>query len=141
MLLLALDMPYREIQFTNQCYYHIFNRGINSQSIFLDDRDYQRALELAQYYKYSSSKTRFSQLIRQPRELKLDNLAKLTKEENYLVEIIAYCLMPSHFHLLLRQEEENGISKFLADFQNSFGNRKIKNQPSSIFVVIVSRIY
>lgn len=133
MLLLAPDMPYRETQFENQHYYHIFNRGINSQTIFSDDRDYQRALELVQYYRFSSSKTRFSQLIRQPRELKLDSLDKLTKEGNCLVEVLAYCLMPSHFHLLLKQEQESGISKFLADFQNSytryFNTRHIKFGP------------
>lgn len=132
-LLSALDMTYRDVEFENNHYYHIFNRGINSQTIFQDDNDYQRALELISYYKFSSSKIRFSQLIKQPKELKLKNYTRLTQEQKHLVEIIAYCLMPSHFHLLLKQQTENGISKFLADFQNSytryFNTRHIKFGP------------
>jgi putative transposase len=36
------------------------------------------------------------------------------------VTVIAYCLMPNHFHLVLRQNEDGGISQYLADFQNSY---------------------
>lgn len=132
-LLLALNMPYREFQFENQHHYHIFNRGINSQIIFSDDKEYQRALELISYYKFSSPKIKFSQLIRQPQEIKSNNLNRIITEAKCLVQVVAYCLMPSHFHLLLKQEQENGISKFLADFQNSytryFNTRNIKFGP------------
>jgi len=41
-------------------------------------------------------------------------------KEKSLVDIVSYCLMPNHFHFLLLQNKENGISKFMGDFQNSY---------------------
>lgn len=37
-----------------------------------------------------------------------------------LIEIFAYCLMPNHFHLLLKQVADRGVSKFLSQFENSY---------------------
>lgn len=46
----------------------------------------------------------------------LNNISKIPHQ----ITIIAYCLMPNHFHLLLKQNDDLGISKFLANFQNSY---------------------
>lgn len=58
-------------------------------------------------------------------------MQELEKENKVFVSIICFCLMPNHFHLLVRQKEENGISKFLSQFQNSFTkyfNTRIKRE-------------
>lgn len=47
-------------------------------------------------------------------------LTDLLRKKDFLVEIIAYCLMPNHFHLILKQLEENSISKFMARFTDSY---------------------
>lgn len=44
----------------------------------------------------------------------------LRQENDKLVELICFCLMPNHLHLLLSQKKDNGISKFMANLQNSY---------------------
>ncbi|MDO8498435.1 MAG: transposase [bacterium] len=44
----------------------------------------------------------------------------LQKENDLLVEILAFCLMPNHFHLLLKQISEKGIINFMGNVQNSY---------------------
>lgn len=112
-------MPVRKVPLVTDQYYHIFNRGINHQSTFLEKRDYLRALETLSYYRPSLIATRYSQFLKKPIDERQDLLAKLTSQEHQIT-IVAYCLMPNHFHLLLKQNEEQGISTFLSNFQNSY---------------------
>lgn len=91
--------------------YHAYNRGVEKRKIFLDDQDYRVFLHLLKYYLSPTDKqavnpvitTGNTKLIR-PRPLK--NL----KNE---VNLIAYCLMPNHFHLLLMQKTIDGMTKLL----------------------------
>ena len=113
-------MPGRKIPLVNNEIYHVLNKGISLQPTFLTKRDYQRALQTIFYYqnqkpplKYS----RFLSLSNKQRETILDNLRK---QKLILVEIIAFCLMPNHFHFLLKQVANRGISKFISNFTNSY---------------------
>lgn len=76
--------------FENKTYYHVYNRGNRKQQIFLTDKDYKRFVEKAVFYK-----------------------------EKYQIKIIAYCLMPNHFHFLMQQMMDNSISKFFSNLCNS----------------------
>ncbi len=100
-------------------YYHTFNRGINHQSIFLGDKDYHRALATLSYYRYAHPPLSFSRFLLQSTKKQQLLHSELVRTEK-LIEIIAYCLMPNHFHLVLRQIKDNGISTYLANFQNSY---------------------
>jgi len=100
--------------------YHIINRGVASMPIFLDDLHYRHALETAFYYRYKILSQRYSYFSRMPRLDKSDILLKLNQAKEYCVEIIAYCLMPNHFHFLLQQITENGISSFMLKFSDSY---------------------
>ena len=113
-------MPGRKIPLVNNEIYHVLNKGISLQPTFLTKRDYQRALQTIFYYqnqkpplKYS----RFLSLSNKQRETILDNLRK---QKLIFVEIIAFCLMPNHFHFLLKQVANRGISKFISNFTNSY---------------------
>jgi putative transposase len=55
-----------------------------------------------------------------PRLSHLDRHNASTSGTTPLVQIIAYCLLPNHFHLLLKQQKENGISKYMANLTNSY---------------------
>ncbi len=93
-------------------YYHIFNRGIEKRPIFLDEQDYQIFLYYMHVYLLPLEKV----LLKYP-DLPL---RLYSKNLNKKVALVAYCLMPNHFHLLLQQKEIDGASKFLKQLMNAY---------------------
>lgn len=112
-------MPARFTPLVINQYYHIFNRGVNKQPIFQGLRDYKRALDILEFYSYNT-KLRYSKFLLLSQEDKNSFMDNLLKENDRLVEIVCFCLMLNHFHLLLNQKKDNGISKFMANLQNSY---------------------
>lgn len=105
-------MPYRTTPFITEGFYHSFNRGVEKRDIFTTDRDYQRFFETLYYYQHDGPKPRFSTHDR----FKIKDFDKNPK----IVEVICYCLMPNHFHLLLKQLKEGGVQEFLSKVTNSY---------------------
>lgn len=105
-------MPYRKTRFINNHYYHIFNRGVEKREIFTSNSDYERFLETMYYYQFGGAKPKLS-------TRKRYRLIDFEKSEK-IVEINCYCLMPNHFHLLLRQRDEKGIQGFMGKVLNSY---------------------
>lgn len=112
-------MPTRFTPLVTGQYYHIFNRGVNKQPIFQGLRDYNRALDILDFYSFNP-KVRFSKFLLLSQEERSNFMNSLQRTNDKLVDIVCFCLMPNHFHLLLNQLKENGISKFMANLQNSF---------------------
>ena len=79
--------------------------------IFLNSKDCQRFFKTMIYYQLEGPKPRFSLFT--PTTGILDPNKKI-------VEIICYCLMPNHFHLLLCQTRDEGITEFLSKLSNSY---------------------
>lgn len=71
------------------------------------------------FYRYPPFLYSFSHFDRLPIREK-EKFAKILKGKGDLVEILAYCLMPTHFHLLLRQLKPRGIPIMLANIQNGY---------------------
>ncbi|QQG40678.1 MAG: transposase [Candidatus Levyibacteriota bacterium] len=113
-------MPGRKTPLVNNEIYHIFNRGVASQPTFLNKRDYDRALETIFYYQNSIPPIKYSRFLSLSTEDRTELFENLAKQKNFLVEIISYCLMPNHFHFLLRQIKDGGIAKFISNFTNSY---------------------
>jgi putative transposase len=113
-------MPYRKIFLASNQVYHVFNRGVASLPIFMTFKSYLRFLDLVDYYRFSNTPFSFSQLMSLPKEERKKVLVGLRKENNIHVEILTYCLMPNHFHLLLKQISDKGISVFMTNLQNSY---------------------
>lgn len=88
----------RRIKFLTGEYYHVYNRGVEKRDVFLDRTDHFRFLSEMKIMNTAG---------------KCLNEATSQLKEKRLVSIVAYCLMPNHFHLLLKQVEEGGISKFM----------------------------
>lgn len=113
-------MPYRKTPIVSGQIYHIFNRSVARQPIFLSDTYYQRAYQVLSYYNNLNPPIRFSHFSRLPLSLKNEILQDLNKENQKLVEILAYCFMPNHVHFLIKEISENGITTFMRKFQNSY---------------------
>ena len=109
----------RKIVFLNDEYYHVFNRGIDRRTTFTNKREYSRALKLLYFYQFSSIPLRFSRFMQLPASKQQEHLENMLKSGK-IVDIVAYCLMPNHFHLLLRQKKENGISSYVSNFMNAY---------------------
>lgn len=113
-------MPFRYYPIVTGEIYHVFNRSVAGFPIFQTKTDYQRLLELINFYRYKNPAIRFSHFKKLPfdqRAIFQNNLITLYSPQ---VEILAYCVMPNHFHFLLKQVEENGISRFIRILQNSY---------------------
>jgi putative transposase len=113
-------MPGRKIPIITGEFYHILNRGVASQPTFLSKRDYQRASLLLPYYQHLSPPFKFSRFLKFSKTKQSEVLQMMRKHGNLLVEIVAYCLMPNHFHFILKQLSDEGISKFVSDVTNSY---------------------
>ncbi len=106
-------MPYQQAIFAKNEVYHILNRGVEKRHIFMNKRDYERFTETMDYYRVKNPPTRFS----------FKNRPLLLQKNigsSPLVEILCFCLMPNHFHMLLRQIEKGGITTFVSKLTNSY---------------------
>ncbi|MBI2268269.1 MAG: transposase [Candidatus Blackburnbacteria bacterium] len=112
-------MPGRDIPLVTGEIYHIFNKGIAGQPTFNTKRDYNRFLETMFYYQNKDIPIRLSKLATLHSEQKSEILNYLNKKKQFIVDIVAYCLMPNHFHLLIKQTENNGTAKYTANITNS----------------------
>ena len=80
-------------------YYHVYNRGCNRERIFADDGNYLFLLRRAKAF-----------------------LA------DYALSMMAYCLMPNHYHFLLRLEQDGALSRFVQRLFNSYTQAFNKQQ-------------
>ena len=97
--------------------YHIFSKSIAGFTIFRDDSEYERMRNSLRYYRAERPPLKFSVFsgIKDRGEFHQRHLDLREK----LVDIIAYCLMPTHIHLVLKQLKEKGISTFMGNILNS----------------------
>jgi len=113
-------MPGRKIQLVNNEIYHIFNKGVASQPTFLDKREYTRAIEAACYYQNIIPPLKYAKFLLLSAKERVKLINQLKEQKDWLVEIICFCFMPNHFHFLLKQLTDGGISKFMSNFTNSY---------------------
>lgn len=113
-------MPQRKVIFANNEYYHVFNRSIHKEPILTKHRDCQRALKTLEYYRFENPPIRLSYFLAFGVDKRLEIIRSLSNKAKKIVDIISFVFMPNHFHFLLKQNEDKGISKFLALFQNSY---------------------
>ena len=120
---------YRDLIFSFGEFYHIYNRGVEKRVIFLDEYDYNRFI-LQLYLCNNTEPVDLGDLLRQGRSL--SEIFDLKKEDT-LVDIGAWCLMPNHFHILIKEKTENGISTFMKKLLTSYSmyfNRKYHRKGS-----------
>lgn len=101
-------------------FYHVYNRGVAHQPTFQTKGDYDQALLALSYYHFRKPSVRLSRFKELSRERRQQLLIELEESENTHVKIIGFVFMPNHFHFLLEQTQEGGISTFLSKFSNSY---------------------
>lgn len=106
-------MSIRSVSLASGEFFHIYNRGTDKRQIFFDKADHQRFQELL-YLCNSAEKIN----VRDIRKT-YQNIFEYERDES-LVSIGAYCLMPNHFHLLLKGNSDNGITKFMNKVSTGF---------------------
>lgn len=111
---------YRKDRLENNYYYHIFTRSIAKYVVFDNEEDYFRFMEIIQVYRHINFNYQYSKFIRLDPTIKNDILSSLKNDKNVLVDIIAFCIMPTHIHLVLRQISDQGISKYMGKILNSY---------------------
>jgi putative transposase len=90
-------------------YYHVYNRGVDKRDIFHDDHDRNRFVALL-FLCNCTDPVNIEQLTRSGRTFR--ELWSVQKSEP-IVDIGAYCLMPNHYHILIRERTEHGTSVFM----------------------------
>jgi len=101
-------MPIRKTIFYENGFYHVYNRGVEKRDIFLDEKDYQSFLGIIKAY-LKPEKPKRDKTILQGRALERIKRHNLAEE----LSLVAYCLMPNHFHFLLQQRTKDAIRNFM----------------------------
>jgi len=96
----------RNFQFSEGEYYHAYSRGVEKRTIFLDDYDYKRFQALL----YLCNGTK--QFVYRDLPIGSTSVYRMDMGKK-LVAVAAYVLMPNHFHLILKEIKENGITEFM----------------------------
>ena len=114
---------------TNEEYYHVYNRGVDKRSIFQDQHDISRFLDSMGEFNVPEIITSIAHARKRIRG------RSPTPTSNRLVDVIAYCLNPNHYHFILKQNAEEGISKFMHKLGTGYTNyfNKKHNRSGSLF--------
>lgn len=114
-------------------YYHIYNRGVEKRIIFLDEQDENVFLNYLKEYLLPKDEKFIESLYSSPNSTPpdKDRALKLLRLNNFFEEItiLAYCLMPNHFHFLIKQKSADSIDKFMnsiATRYTMYFNKKYK---------------
>lgn len=111
----------RKVPLVTDATYHICNRGVNKAPIFFYEEDYSRLFLTAIHYRTKSSKFSYNKLqerIEKRNDPGSENL-ELTKMLPK-VQILAYCFMPNHFHFLIKQLVDGGVTWYMQHVINSY---------------------
>ncbi|OGZ63443.1 MAG: hypothetical protein A2402_01075 [Candidatus Staskawiczbacteria bacterium RIFOXYC1_FULL_37_43] len=124
-------MPQRKEQFTNDEIYHIIIRGLDDSLIFKDINDYYRGI----FSIYEFNNAKHIEIRKRREERKREKTSgvpdSVVDKREKLVDILAFCFMPNHIHLLLKQVKNGGIVKFMNKSGSGYAgyfNRKYKRK-------------
>ena len=110
----------RKVSFVNNEIYHVYNRGVEKREIFSDEKDYFRFIHDIFEFNDQAPTDKFLSHLNTPPTDK--EKGPLRKPRKLLVELLCFCAMPNHYHFLLRQVSENGITKFMRKFGTGYTN-------------------
>lgn len=95
-------------------YYHIYNRGVDKRDIFINKKDVERFVESTREF------NKVEVIVSLANLRKSNQIALKALSGSPLVVVVAYCLNPNHFHFVLKQLVDGGISKFMQKLQAGY---------------------
>ncbi len=110
-------MPYKKLIISNNFYLHVFNKSIAGYQIFRHKNNARRFLLAVNYYNSVNVSSPLSQYLKE-NQLDLSNLL-FNRDEN-IVDIIAYCLMPDHYHFLVKIKFKKFFIPLFSKIENSY---------------------
>ena len=118
------DMPIRKEVLALGSIYHVFTKSIAGYNIFYQEIHQLRIIEAMRFYQLENPPCKFSRFI----QLKNTNRQTcpeissllMATNKSKLVEIIAYCIMPTHLHLVLHQTKDDGVGRFMRKLLDSY---------------------
>lgn len=90
--------------------HHVFNRGVAKQDIAFDDTDFTRFIERLSFYQQQELPEKFSRI----------DYSLNERQDPLLFDVLNYCIMPNHFHLLVRSVSDQGVSTGISRLSNSY---------------------
>lgn len=110
-------------RYLSEGYYHLYNRGVEKRDIFLDDQDYTTFLSFVSEYLTPKNIEGLTKTLQDTSLYPHEKIAirNTLKRNNFAtnLDLLSYCLMPNHFHFLLKQRLPHTIDAFM----NSLGTR------------------
>jgi putative transposase len=120
-------------QYIENGYYHIYNRGVEKRIIFLDQQDYAVFRSYLKEYLLPKNERELYERLSDPQisSREKDKILKSLRMNNFAGEItlLAYCLMPNHFHFFIKQNKAESINLFMRSFATrytAYFNKKYK---------------
>lgn len=134
------DMPTKNSikMYSENSYYHAYNRGVEKRDIFTNKYDYHVFLNLLKIYLSPPAEA-----TEDMKELFPEKRVRLRKTFFDEIKIISFCLMPNHFHLLLYQKSTTGMAEFIKAISTSYSMyfNKRYERVGSLFQGVYKAIY
>jgi putative transposase len=114
-------MPYRKVKLVKGEMYHIYSRSIANFVIFNNGNDYARMKDEFMFYSSAKTLCNFSAFRKLKETFTIEGKPRHNSDPtDRIVGIIAYCIMPTHVHLILKEIRDDGISKFMESILKSY---------------------
>lgn len=113
-------MPSRNVvkQYEPESMYHVYNRGVDDRKIFVDECDYTVFLSFLKHALLPENKSKSAIIKENISIAKRFNSRRINLSQE--LELVAFCLMPTHFHLLLYQRTEDGITRLMRSIATGY---------------------
>lgn len=125
----------RKNPLVNDCYYHVYNRGVDKRDIFLNKKDVSRFVLSIKEFNTVSPVGSIRNVMRDKMDLENKCIRRRKRNGEILVSIVCFCINPNHFHFVLRQEKDGGISEFLKRLLGGYSKyfNKVYNRSGALF--------